>query len=279
MSVQGPWQIAAIGFFAATNAFTSSTAFGIPRSLSGFITPPGRSERVEVVRVRRIEVHVDGELPAPVGVLPALHLVLVGGDDLRLRARCLERLLGLLELGLLEAVGHQDRHALAVQLLRHQMLLSCSSGLRSTPHAGRRLRLASPARHARPHERPKRFGTFEEFWPHYVREHAHKSTRTLHFVGTSLAMACALGAVVLRRPSLLLLAPVVGYGPAWMGHFFIEKNRPATFTHPLFSLRADFVMWKKIVDGTMDAEVERAMRGASAEANAPPQGVARENLS
>lgn len=115
---------------------------------------------------------------------------------------------------------------------------------------------------------PKRFGTFEEFWPHYVREHAKKSTRTLHFVGTTLAMACVGGAVVFRKPSLLLLAPLVGYGPAWVGHFFIEGNRPATFTHPIYSLRADFVMWRKILDGTMDAEVERAMRGEATGARA-----------
>ncbi len=125
---------------------------------------------------------------------------------------------------------------------------------------------------------PKRFGTFEEFWPHYVREHAKKSTRTLHFVGTSLAMACVGGAVVLRKPSLLLLAPLVGYGP-WVSHFFIEGNRPATFTHPLYSLRADFVMWRKILDGTMDAEVERAVRGEATSTRAGATEAAREAVS
>jgi hypothetical protein len=103
----------------------------------------------------------------------------------------------------------------------------------------------------------QRFESFDEFWPHYVRAHSNRTNRKLHFVGTTLAMGCVAGAVVLRRPLLLLAAPVVGYGFAWVGHFVFEKNVPATFGHPLYSLRADFVMWSKIANGTMDAEVER----------------------
>jgi hypothetical protein len=117
----------------------------------------------------------------------------------------------------------------------------------------------------------KRYETFEEFWPDYVRAHSQKATRTLHFIGTSMAMACIGGALVFRRPSLLLLVPVVGYGPAWIGHFFIEHNKPATFNHPIYSLRADLVMFKKILEGTMDAEVERVMAGESAEPVAAPR--------
>jgi hypothetical protein len=113
--------------------------------------------------------------------------------------------------------------------------------------------------------------SFEEFWPHYVRAHSKKGNRTLHFIGTTAAMACVGGAVLLRRPSLLLLAPIVGYGPAWIGHFFIEGNKPATFDHPIWSLRADLVMWKKIATGTMDAEVERCM--AMVETPAPEPEV------
>ena len=101
--------------------------------------------------------------------------------------------------------------------------------------------------------------TFQEFWPYYVKAHSKKGTRRLHFVGTTSAMAIAAAGLLLRRPSLLLLSPVVGYGFAWFGHFFIEGNKPATFGHPLWSLQADFIMWKKILDGTMDAEVERVM--------------------
>lgn len=103
-----------------------------------------------------------------------------------------------------------------------------------------------------------RYESFEEFWPFYVREHSQKATRSLHWIGTTAAASCLAAAAITRRPSLALLAPVAGYGPAWFSHFFIEKNRPATFTYPLWSLRADLVMWSKIVQGTMDDEVERA---------------------
>ena len=109
----------------------------------------------------------------------------------------------------------------------------------------------------------QRIETFEQFWPIYVRAHAKKSTRMLHFAGTSLAMACVGGAVLFRKPKLLLLAPVLGYGPAWIGHFFLEGNKPASFEHPLWSFRADLVMWKKTIDGTMDAEVERILADES----------------
>ncbi len=70
-------------------------------------------------------------------------------------------------------------------------------------------------------------------------------------------MACVAGGVLMRKPLLVLAAPIVGYGLSWVGHFVFEKNTPASFEHPLWSLRADFVMWAKIANGTMDAEVER----------------------
>lgn len=104
----------------------------------------------------------------------------------------------------------------------------------------------------------QRYQTFEEFWPFYVREHSRKATRILHFIGTTAAGACALAFAVTRRPGWLLAMPLAGYGGAWVSHFFIEKNRPATFTYPAWSLKADFVMWSKMVAGTMDAEVEQA---------------------
>jgi hypothetical protein len=103
------------------------------------------------------------------------------------------------------------------------------------------------------------FENFEEFWPYYVREHSKKTTRMLHFTGTALGMATVAYALAKRKPKLLLLAPVVGYGMSWIGHFFVEKNRPATFSYPLWSFRGDFRMFAKIVTGTMDAEVERVM--------------------
>ncbi len=119
----------------------------------------------------------------------------------------------------------------------------------------------------------ERIGSFEDFWPYYVCEHSKKSTRTFHFVGTSLAMGTVAASVLLRKRWLLAIAPLAGYGPAWVSHFFIERNRPATFKYPAWSLMADFVMWSKMLRGTMDAEVERIMGArdrAKAEAAKPP---------
>jgi len=99
--------------------------------------------------------------------------------------------------------------------------------------------------------------SFEEFWPFYVREHSRKATRSFHFAGTTVAGLTALAAIALRRPALVPAALVAGYGPAWFSHFFIEKNKPASFKHPLWSFAADWVMWSKILTGKMDAEVER----------------------
>jgi hypothetical protein len=110
-----------------------------------------------------------------------------------------------------------------------------------------------------------RFRTFDEFWPYYVREHSKPLTRKFHFVGTAAAMGFVAAAVKLRRPSLLAAAMVAGYGPAWVSHFFIEKNKPATFQYPLWSLLSDFKMFGMMLRGEMDAEVARVM--ANEEAN------------
>jgi hypothetical protein len=112
------------------------------------------------------------------------------------------------------------------------------------------------------------FETFEEFWPFYVREHSQRLNRMLHFVGTGGALGTLAMAALRRKSSLALLAPVIGYGAAWVGHFLVERNTPATFKHPLWSLRADLVMFSKMVAGTMDAEVERAFADDDDEAAA-----------
>jgi hypothetical protein len=102
-----------------------------------------------------------------------------------------------------------------------------------------------------------KYESFEEFWPFYVREHANKTNRTLHFIGTTLAVGTTAAALLTKRRALLLAAPVLGYGFAWVGHFFVEGNKPATFKYPLWSLRGDFKMWWLMANGAMDAEVER----------------------
>jgi hypothetical protein len=101
-----------------------------------------------------------------------------------------------------------------------------------------------------------RLQSFEEFWPFYVSQHLNPTGRKLHFVGTTLALGCL--AMAPLRPGALLLAPVVGYGFAWVGHALFEKNRPATFTYPLWSLRGDLRMWRLMVAGKMEPELERA---------------------
>lgn len=96
--------------------------------------------------------------------------------------------------------------------------------------------------------------SFDEFWPYYVAQHLDPINRWLHFAGTSIAVACIAASPV--APPLLLAAPVVGYGLSWIGHFVFEKNRPATFGNPLYSLRGDFKMWSLMVRGRMSAEIE-----------------------
>lgn len=105
--------------------------------------------------------------------------------------------------------------------------------------------------------------TFAEFWPYYVKAHSKPQTRVVHSVGTTAAVAIAACALLTGRKALVPVALGVGYGFAWYSHFFIEGNKPATFGHPLWSFASDFIMLKKILDGTMDAEVERVTQGES----------------
>lgn len=103
----------------------------------------------------------------------------------------------------------------------------------------------------------ERIASYEAFWPYYVSEHRDLTCRRLHFVGTSLVFVCAALGVVLN-PLYFAACPVAGYAFAWIGHFVFEKNRPATFTYPLWSLRADFRMYFYTLAGRMPAELARA---------------------
>ena len=104
-----------------------------------------------------------------------------------------------------------------------------------------------------------RIESFEDFWPYYLGEHRSPVCRGLHYVGTTLALLWLATAVATLQPVLLVPAVLSGYAFAWLGHFFIEKNRPATFTYPAWSLRADFLMYGKFVTGqlTRDAAFQR----------------------
>jgi len=103
--------------------------------------------------------------------------------------------------------------------------------------------------------------TFEDFWPHYVHAHRDPINRGLHYMGTTAVLGAVATATLTLNPAWLLVAPVVGYGPAWIGHFVFEKNKPATFQHPLWSLRGDFKMYFLALRGRMGDEVERLCGG------------------
>ena len=93
------------------------------------------------------------------------------------------------------------------------------------------------------------FHSFSEFYPFYLAEHSDRTCRRLHFVGTSLVIGIAAAAIASGHLALLWLMPLGGYGFAWVGHFYFEKNRPATFKHPFYSLAGDFVMYKDMLTG------------------------------
>jgi hypothetical protein len=103
----------------------------------------------------------------------------------------------------------------------------------------------------------QRFNSFEEFWPYYVAEHSKPETRAIHAIGTTAGIACAVALLAKRKWKLLPLALVPAYSAAWLAHFLVEKNRPATFDYPLWSFMGDYKMIGKMIAGTMDEEVER----------------------
>lgn len=118
-------------------------------------------------------------------------------------------------------------------------------------------------------QQQKRIDNFEEFWLFYLREHANPRTRALHYFGTVIAVLGIAACIVLGKPWFLIAVPVAGYGPAWFAHFFVEKNRPATFRYPLWSLTSDFRMAFSWVTGQIGEDLARA--GVTAESPTPGQ--------
>ena len=98
-------------------------------------------------------------------------------------------------------------------------------------------------------EQLKAVESFAEFYPIYLGEHQDRSCRRLHFVGSTLSLACLAALLATGGLGFLLLALLCGYGFAWIGHLVFEKNRPATFSRPLYSLMGDLVMYKDIWTG------------------------------
>lgn len=95
----------------------------------------------------------------------------------------------------------------------------------------------------------KVFNNFTEFYPFYLHEHQNRTNKRLHFIGTTLVMLILLFVIFSSKYRFLWFCPLVGYGFAWVGHFFFENNKPATFKYPFYSLIGDFRMWWDIATG------------------------------
>lgn len=100
--------------------------------------------------------------------------------------------------------------------------------------------------------------SFEQFWPFYLGEHSLPATRAMHFIGTSLSLVFGVGLTLFTgRPVFILAGLLNGYAWAWVSHFFIEKNKPASFKFPLWSFAADWKMWAMILTGKINGELTR----------------------
>jgi len=104
----------------------------------------------------------------------------------------------------------------------------------------------------------RRIATYDAFFLFYLREHSRPACRAWHYAGTTLVLITAAVMIAIRDAVLLPLLLVLGYGPAWIGHFFIEGNKPATFSYPLWSLVSDFRMYFLWLGGRLDPWLARA---------------------
>ena len=95
----------------------------------------------------------------------------------------------------------------------------------------------------------RKYDSFAAFYPFYLSEHSDRTCRRLHFAGSTLALFCLVALFVTRNPWWLLAALLCGYGFAWVGHFMFEKNQPASFKQPLYSLMGDWRMYWDILSG------------------------------
>ena len=95
----------------------------------------------------------------------------------------------------------------------------------------------------------ERYKSFEDFYPYYISEHDHKYTKLMHFIGTSISIYFLIKFILSFNFLFILYALLSGYGFAWVGHFFMEKNKPATFKYPFYSLRGDYKRYVEILQG------------------------------
>ncbi len=103
----------------------------------------------------------------------------------------------------------------------------------------------------------RKYKSFKEFYPFYLSQHSNKTCRLLHVIGTTILLAITITAIYHNKPILLIFVPIAGYGFAWTGHFFFEKNKPATFTYPLWSLASDFKMYFQVLSGTIALDTSK----------------------
>jgi len=106
----------------------------------------------------------------------------------------------------------------------------------------------------------KKFNSLQEFYPYYLSEHQNVISRALHFIGTSCFWILLYGVIMHQQWHFLWYMPVVGYGFAWIGHAFFERNKPATFSYPLYSLCSDFIMYWHILTGQIGEKLEEAKK-------------------
>lgn len=95
----------------------------------------------------------------------------------------------------------------------------------------------------------KQFNSLKEFYSFYLTEHSNATSRTLHFIGTGFVFVFLLTGLFIQNYNFLIAIPFVGYGFAWVGHYFFEKNKPATFKHPFYSLASDFILFYDLLTG------------------------------
>jgi hypothetical protein len=104
----------------------------------------------------------------------------------------------------------------------------------------------------------RKYKSFKSFYPYYLTEHSNGLNRQFHFIGTFLVIALLIMGICMKKGWLLAAIPFCGYGFAWIGHFFIEKNKPATFIYPIYSLASDFVMFWHIITGQIGKQIATA---------------------
>jgi hypothetical protein len=107
---------------------------------------------------------------------------------------------------------------------------------------------------------PRTYTHLREFYPYYLSEHRDVTCRMLHFVGTALVVLSLLAGIVSLHWAFFAAIPVLGYGFAWVGHAFFERNKPATFTYPAMSLASDFILFWDTLNGTLPRKLEAAKR-------------------